>query len=108
MAKRKSRPIMVQSKAIAKNCLECAGETTKERLLCQIFDCPLWEWRLGCHASGNKYSRAIRAAFVHWDQDWEELRLMGIPKEAYLWPNFAAAATRLALGKKTKAKCPPV
>ena len=34
-------------KAIKKFCYECAGESAKERKMCEMTDCPLYPFRLG-------------------------------------------------------------
>lgn len=43
--------------AIKQRCFECSGCSHKERKLCRVFDCPLWQWRLGMHpeTAKNKY-----------------------------------------------------
>ena len=34
-------------KAIKAKCLDCSGYSIKERRLCPVTDCPLYEYRLG-------------------------------------------------------------
>ena len=34
-------------RAIRAKCLDCSGDKWAEVKLCCVFDCPLWEWRLG-------------------------------------------------------------
>lgn len=34
-------------KAMRLKCLECSGDSWREVQLCQVFDCPLWSYRLG-------------------------------------------------------------
>ena len=34
-------------KAIRAKCVDCSGGSTAEVRRCQVFDCPLWKYRMG-------------------------------------------------------------
>ena len=100
----KTRPRAPMGKAIKAYCLDCAGGTQKERLLCHLFDCPLWEWRLGGHYSSAGPARSMRAAFDHHKEEWLELTRMGITKDMFLPPNFVVGGSPRSPRRKTRAK----
>lgn len=74
---------MYRKEAIKKFCVECAG-SSKDALLCPIFNCPLWEWRTGNHVNSNKYQQRIKRAFRYYKNDFDELKGSGIDIERYL------------------------
>ncbi len=69
---------MIRSKAIARKCHECAGDSAKEVTLCHIFDCPLWEYRTGSSIDSNQYGRRIKGAWERYKPEFNELEEMGI------------------------------
>jgi len=38
---------LTRSQAIKAKCLDCSGDSAKERRECQITNCALWPWRIG-------------------------------------------------------------
>jgi len=50
---------MSKSKAIKLKCLDCSGGSHKDVKLCQIFDCPLWSFRLGYSTTSPRYMRTM-------------------------------------------------
>ena len=70
---------MTRAKAIAKKCLECSGDSAKEATLCQVFDCALWEYRLGGKDPKSTRSRErMAAAFRRWRKEFEIMLETGI------------------------------
>ena len=69
---------MNRAKAIAKYCLECSGESPKEVTLCHLFDCPLWQYRIGARVSTKHYNKRIKGAIKRYETDVKELEAMGI------------------------------
>ena len=70
---------MIRSKAIAKKCHECSGDTSKEATLCQVFDCPLWEYRLGgADPKINPSKLRMENAMKNWKEEFETMDEMGI------------------------------
>jgi len=53
---------MKKSKAIAKYCKECCGDSHKEVTLCHLIDCPLWEFRFGNSASNKEFWERMKRA----------------------------------------------
>jgi hypothetical protein len=49
MSKMKRTKTMTRARAIKVNCLECAGDSSQEVLLCHIETCPLWPYRATNH-----------------------------------------------------------
>jgi len=74
---------LTKQKAIARYCKECSGNS-KEVTLCNIFDCPLWEYRCGYHVSSQSYSPRIKNAFRKFKPEVKELKGMGITEKDYL------------------------
>lgn len=93
--------LRTKGRAIQTHCLDCSGGTTKERLLCNVFDCPLWEYRTGSFIGSSQYNTSIRAAFNHCPEEWKELERQGITKDYYLPRSSALRASWAALGEKT-------
>jgi hypothetical protein len=69
---------MNRTKAIKINCLDCAGETAKEVLLCPVFDCPLWNFRLGPDSGTAAYRRRMEVALTNYAEDVAEMRREGL------------------------------
>jgi len=67
-----------RAKCIREYCHECAGDSSKEVLLCQIFDCPLWQYRIGGDISGKSYQNRIRKAMICYSADFEQMKADGI------------------------------
>ncbi len=69
---------MTRSRAIAKHCLECSGNSPKEVTLCHLFDCPLWEWRTGKHIDSNTYKKRLGNTFKNSPRVQEQLASVGV------------------------------
>jgi len=69
---------MTKQKAIHSYCLDCSGNSHKEVTLCHLFDCPLWEYRCGCHIKSSRYKTRIESAFKRYKEEFEILAEMGI------------------------------
>jgi len=76
--------MLYRKEAIRKKCLECSAGSTKEVLLCHLFDCPLWEWRTGCYIKSNNYKRRIRNAFKCYKKDFNRLKQEGFDVKRFL------------------------
>ncbi|GAG55496.1 unnamed protein product [marine sediment metagenome] len=74
---------LTKQKAIAKYCKECSGNA-KEVTLCNVFDCPLWQYRCGYHMSSQSYKPRIQNAFRKYKLDVRELKVMGYTIENFL------------------------
>jgi hypothetical protein len=55
--------------AIKRNCLECAGETSKEVILCPKKDCPLYPYRFGVRPDSQVYKDKIDLALEKWPEE---------------------------------------
>jgi hypothetical protein len=51
---------MTRAKAIKKHCFECAGESSKEVVGCELTDCPLWPYRLGNSPGSKAYQERLK------------------------------------------------
>jgi hypothetical protein len=80
-------------KAIKKYCFDCSGGTNKEVTLCPAFDCPLWEYRTGCHVSSGMYKRRIEAAFKNYAADFEEMSREGLDLAGFRAPGRATSSS---------------
>lgn len=69
---------LTRQRAIAKHCRECSGDSPKEVTLCSLLDCPLWEYRCGCHMSSKSYKARITKAFKKYETDVAELHSLGL------------------------------
>ena len=50
---------MTRAKAIKKHCFDCAGESYKEVVLCELPLCPLWPFRLGNSPASKAYRNTL-------------------------------------------------
>lgn len=78
VAKAKRKYALSKARATARNCLECAGDSAKDVTLCHVFDCPLWEWRLGTHCSGKGPRSRVRRAIEANPDLMAEMKAMGV------------------------------
>jgi len=67
---------MTRSKAIAKYCLKCCGDSYKEVTFCEDFNCPLWPYRFGARRSlGSKeFKQRMERARRSDPERFEELK----------------------------------
>lgn len=79
MRKPLSRP-----KAVKAHCLECSGGTYRAAVLCSIFDCPLWPYRMGISLTSKQYQDSVRRFFSQGGNDIEELLRDGIDMAFFL------------------------
>ena len=56
----------------------------KRFLLCQVFDCALWEWRTGNHVTSNVYQARIQNAFQRYKKDFDAMKSEGIDLKRFL------------------------
>jgi len=75
---------MNRRRAIYLKCLDCCGDSWKEVLICQVFDCPLWQFRTGDTIGSARYKRRIRAIFTKKTEDITELQKQGINMADFL------------------------
>jgi len=94
---------MTRQRAIYLKCLDCSGCSPKEVTLCQIFDCPLWEFRCGYHISSVRYQERIKTAFSKNTEDIRELRRDGLDMADFLLEHKHACVFS-GKGKEKKAK----
>ena len=92
---------MNRAKAIAKHCLECSGDSPKEVTLCHLFDCPLWEYRIGARVGTKHYKKRIKGAIKRYEADVKELEAMGIDCSLFLPPR---ASISRSTKKQSKAR----
>ena len=71
-------------RAIKLHCLDCAGETRDEVIGCQILDCALWPWRLGCTFGSTVYRRRVIGLFERGGELVNEIRALGLDMPDYL------------------------
>lgn len=52
---------LTRQKAIRAKCLDCVCGQRREVTLCDMYDCPLWHYRLGYEvdSDGNKVTRKV-------------------------------------------------
>lgn len=60
---------MTKTKAIKQYCYECSGSSHKDTILCHIFDCPLWQFRLGCKITSPTYKKRMDGAIRRYPDD---------------------------------------
>jgi len=66
---------MNRTKAIAKKCLECSGDSSKEVTLCHIFDCPLWPFRFGPVNIGTKeFNKRMNRIKTDWPKEFKYMQ----------------------------------
>ena len=65
---------MTRAKAIAKKCLECSGDNTKEVTLCYLFDCPLWEYRFGNSLKSKNFQARMDRAKARHPKEIDEIK----------------------------------
>jgi hypothetical protein len=75
---------MTKQRAIYLKCLDCAAGDRKEVLFCMIFDCPLWEYRCGCHISSCRYRDRVQRAFKTFREIVAELQQEGLDMADFL------------------------
>lgn len=51
---------MTRAKAIKKYCFDCAGDSSKEVVLCELTGCPLWPYRLGNSPDSKAYQKRLQ------------------------------------------------
>lgn len=62
---------MNRTRAIAKKCLECSGDSAKEVTLCHIFDCPLWQFRFGSMNLGSpKFNKRMNRIKTDYPEEY--------------------------------------
>ena len=64
---------MNKSQAIRAKCLDCGGGSPKEVTLCQIVDCPLWQFRFGYSNKDKRYKKRMGAAKRNYAEDCKEM-----------------------------------
>ena len=69
---------MTASKAIQKHCVDCIGGSAQDVPLCQVRDCPLWPFRIGCGMRSKGYSRRVKGAWERGGEAVEVLRGQGL------------------------------
>ena len=60
---------MTRGPAIKAKCLDCAGGKSLERTLCQVLDCPLWEFRMGQEPHNPKHLEKVAKALAYHARD---------------------------------------
>lgn len=64
---------MNRTKAIAKYCLECSGDSPKQVTLCHIVDCPLWPYRTGSNIKTKQYKLRMKKAIERYPSEVKEI-----------------------------------
>jgi hypothetical protein len=75
---------VTKQRSIYLKCLDCSGGSAKEVTLCNILDCPLWEYRCGYHISSKRYQERIETAFAKQTDAILELKSIGLTKASFL------------------------
>ena len=75
---------MSRRQAIYLKCLDCCGDSWKEVLICQVFDCPLWPFRTGDNIGSTRYKKRIKVAFAKKTEDITELQQEGLNMADFL------------------------
>lgn len=60
---------MNRAQAVRNHCFDCAGNS-KEVTLCQIFDCPLWEYRMSGSIKGKVFRDRMEGIKKHWPGEY--------------------------------------
>ncbi len=63
---------MNKSQAIKAKCHDCGG-SPKEVTLCQIVDCPLWQFRFGYSQKDKRYKKRMGAAERNYPEEYKEM-----------------------------------
>jgi hypothetical protein len=95
---------MNRSGAIRIFCVECSGGSAQEVTLCQIDDCPLWQYRLGCGMKSSVYIERVRGAWGRGGEAAKEARAAGKTLDSYLKNTTFKQYSR----KKSRPTVPPV
>ncbi len=53
--------------------MECCGNGPKEVTLCQIVDCPLWQFRCGYSMLTKNYSERMTKASKNYPNEYKEM-----------------------------------
>jgi len=80
-------------RAIADKCLDCSGDSPKEVTLCQVVECPLWEYRTGNHLTTRSYQARMTGAIERCPVEVEEIISSGVSKVAF-FANLGANISR--------------
>lgn len=64
---------MNRARAIREYCFECSGDSPKEVTLCNIFDCPLWQYRFGYSMRDKRFKRRMEAAKKNYKKDYQDM-----------------------------------
>ena len=66
---------MNRTRAIAKKCLQCCGDSAKEVTLCHIFDCPLWPFRFGgMNLGSKKFSERMNKIKANYPKEYKYMQ----------------------------------
>jgi hypothetical protein len=74
---------MNRTKAIKEHCLDCAGESDKELVLCCLFDCPLWQYRTGHDLRSKTYQTRMMKYKTLYADELERMRISGCDIKRY-------------------------
>lgn len=92
---------MTKGRAIYLKCLDCAAGDRNEVLFCTLLDCPLWEYRCGCHVSSRRYRDRIERGFQTFTRIVAELRSQGLDCRNFLRNDAQASGFAGYRGKTT-------
>ena len=90
--------------AIKDNCVDCMGGEKREVPLCQLMDCPLWPYRLGCRMSSPRYHERVNTAWVSRREQRKEVTAMGKTLADYLPIDEKAGVLTKNLARKGRSE----
>lgn len=85
---------MTAYKAIRIHCVDCVGGVAEDAALCQIRDCVLWPFRLGCKMSSGTYRRRVERTWERGGDRVEEVRGLGLNMADFLLQGHPGAPHR--------------
>ena len=91
---------MTISKAIRIHCVECVGGSAQAVPLCQIRDCALWPFRLGCRMGAKEYRQRVQGAWKRGGEDVDEARALGLALADFLDRPQKASISRKKASQK--------
>jgi hypothetical protein len=65
--------VMKKREAIRLHCLEYSGGSPKEVTLCQIVDCPLWEYRFGYSIKSKQFMVRMEKAKRNYPNEYQAM-----------------------------------
>jgi len=88
---------MTRSRAIKEKCFECSGDSAKEVTLCQVFNCPLWEYRFGNSIKSKVFIERMNLAKERYSKEFKEIKQILEENGGSYYRNIQNKSVRLYL-----------